>query len=212
MKVIVLHGEDSQKSYLRLSKFMETARERGWEIIYDELPDTPSLFGTERLVIFRDYHKVSDRDIKRFSSLNGTIVIYYDSDIPPSFLKKLPQDFKMEKFDIPKILFSFLENLYPGNSERAIKLLHALVETDAVELVFYFISKQMRDLYWVTVDAASTGFPDWKIRKLKQQASKYELNKLKDLITNLSEIDIKVKTSKKELLPSLDLLIMKSLE
>jgi hypothetical protein len=212
MKIIVLHGEDSHKSYSRLSKFMESARERGWEIIYDELPETPSLFGTDRLVIFRDYHKVTERDIKRFPLGVGTVVIYYDSDIPPTFLKKMPQDFKMEKFDIPKILFTFLENLYPGNSERAIKMLHALTETDAVELVFYFVAKQMRDLYWVITEPDKTGFPDWKLRKLKSQAMKFDIDTLKKIISELAELDIKVKTSKTELTPSLDLLIMKRLE
>ena len=55
MKIIVLHGEDSQKSYARLTKFIDSAKSRGWEIVTDEFPNTPSLFGINRLIIYRDY-------------------------------------------------------------------------------------------------------------------------------------------------------------
>jgi DNA polymerase III delta subunit len=47
---------------------------------------------------------------------------------------------------------------------------------------------------------------------LKYQAEKFGLEKLKQIIGQLSDIDIEVKTSKADLLTSLDLLIVKQLE
>lgn len=212
MKIIVLHGEDSNKSYLRLSRFMDTAKKRSWEILYNEFPNTPSLFGSERLLIYKDYRLLTKKDIENFEKFDGTLVVYHEHDLPASFIKLMPQDFKMEKYDLPKLLFIFLETLYPGNSVNSIKLLHEVTNAQPPELVMFFIAKHFRDLYWVKKDPDSTGFPSWKAGKLKTQASKLSVEKLELIINKLAEIDIKVKTSDENLLTALDLLIIKELE
>ena len=48
--------------------------------------------------------------------------------------------------------------------------------------------------------------------KLKIQASKFGLEKLKQIISELADIDIEVKTSKADLLTSIDLLMVKQLK
>lgn len=212
MKVIVLHGTDATNSYLRFAKFVNTAKSRGWEIIYDSLPETPSLFGKERLIIFRDYKVFTALDIKNVTDLEGTLIIYSDSEIPLTFLKKMPKDFKMEKYDLPKVLFIFLENIYPGNSEVVIKMFHSLLTSEPVELLFYFIAKHLRDLVWVLTDASSTGFPGWKASKLTSQAKKFKKQQIANIISKLCEIDIKVKSSKSDLIQELDLLLIRELE
>lgn len=212
MKIIVLHGEDSQKSYARLAKFIDTAKSRGWEIITDEFPNTPSLFGTERLIIYRDYRKLTKNDIKNFDRFEGTLVIYHDSDLPLTFIKLMPADFKMEKFDLPKLLFGFLESLVPKNSDKSLNLFHEVLKSTPPELVFFFIARHFRDLYWVMTDPASSGFPSWKAGKLKSQASKFSVSELKEIINRLSEIDVNVKLSKGDLTHELDLLVMKQLK
>ena len=58
----------------------------------------------------------------------------------------------------------------------------------------------------------SIPYPSWRVGKLKSQASKFTIEQLKYLIEKLSEIDIKVKTSKADLTNELDLLIIKQLE
>lgn len=219
MKIIVLHGSDTTKSYDRLTKFVETAKKRGWEILYDEFPNTPSLFGTDRLIIYRDFSLLSKQDIKNFNKFDGTLVIYNEGLLPATFLKQMPADLpagrqalKLEKFEVPKILFTFLESFYPGNSKRAITLLHDLVKTEAVEMVFFMLCRHLRDLYWITIDQKNPQFPSWRASKLKSQASKFTIENLKLIISEFSEIDINVKTSKAELLSSLDLMILKQLK
>ena len=212
MKIIVLHGEDTNKSYERLSKFMETAKLRGWDIITNEFPNTPSLFGTDRLIIYRDYRLLSKSDIKNFDKFDGTLVIYHDGDIPQAFLKMMPKDFKMEKFDLPKILFTFLDSFYPGEADRTLQLLHQLIENTPIELVFFMLSRHLRDLYWAMIDPNIKSIPAWKLSKLKPQASKFGEEKLKQIISNLADIDIAVKSSKADLLTALDLLIVKQLK
>ena len=212
MKIIVLHGDDSAKSYERLMKFVETAKKRSWEILTDEFPNTPSLFGTERLIIYRDYKLLTSKDIKNFDRFEGTLVIYHPGDLPQTFIKQMPKDFKMEKFELPKILFTFLESFYPGNSKRTLKLLHDLVKNTAVELIFFMLARHLKDLYWVTIDPTTNQYPSWRLSKLKSQANKFTVENLKLIIKNLADIDILVKTSKADLLTELDLLIVKQLE
>ena len=221
MKIIVLQGEDTEKSYKRLEKFTTEARNRNWEVT-EILPDsplkateivsTPSLFGSERLFILRDYKLLNKNDLKVLQRFDGNFVIYHEGDLPAAFLKMMPQDFKMEKYDLPKIIFTFLDSLYPGNSSQSIKLLHDLVKTEPPELVFFLVSRHIRDLFWVKVDATSTGFPSWKVGKLRSQTSKYSPELLKRILVSLSDIDSLVKSSKTDLLSSLDLLILKYLE
>lgn len=215
MKIIILHGEDTNKSYARLTKFIDTAKKRGWEIINDEIPNTLSLFGAERLIVYRDYKLISKADIKNLERFEDTLVIYHTSDLPQTFLKSLPKEIKIEKFDVPKILFSFLENIYPGNIKTCLKMLHQITQTQAVELVFFFIARQFKDLYLVSVSSKNldnTGFPSWKLNKLKFQANKFKKGQIERIINSLSEIDIKVKTSQTDLLSALDLLMIKELE
>lgn len=212
MKIIVLHGDDTEKSYNRLTKFIETAKKRSWEIITDEFPNTPSLFGTERLIIYRDFKLLTSKDIKNFDRFDGTLVIYHPGDLPQTFIKQMPKDFKMEKFELPKILFTFLESFYPGNSQRSLKLLHDLIKNTAIELVFFMLARHLKDLYWVAIDPKTDQYPSWRLSKLKSQSDKFGVEKLKQIISKLSDIDIKVKTSKSDLLTELDLLMVKQLE
>jgi hypothetical protein len=212
MKIIVLHGDDSVKSYARLMKFVETAKKRNWEIITNEFPNTPSLFGIERLIIYRDFTLLTAKDIKNFDKFDGTFVIYHDGVLPQTFIKLMPKDFRMEKFEMPRILFTFLESFYPGNSNRALKLLHDLTKTEAIELIFFMLARHLKDLYWVSVDPKTPQYPSWRLSKLKSQASKFTIENLQLIVGKLADIDIKVKTSKVDLLTELDLLIVKLLK
>lgn len=222
MKIIILHGDDERKLYERLSKFVETAKERSWEVDYlddgsiKENLSSSSLFGNERFFILRDIKRLGKSDLewlnKHYADLSGNLIIYHEGVLSVTFLKSLPKDIKIEEFKLPKIIYSFLEGLITGNSEKSIKLMHQVVERDPVEYVFALIAKNYRDLYWVKVDPTSLSYPSWRVGKLKSQSSKFSEEKLKDIIEQLAQIDIDVKTSKADLLSSLDLMILKQLE
>lgn len=182
MKIIVLHGDDSERSYARLTKFIDTAKKRSWEIVTNEFPNTPSLFGTERLIIYRDYKLLTKLDIKNFDRFDGTLVVYNEGILPITFLKSLPKDTKVEKFELPKLLWHFLDNM-------TIKNLHEVVKHEPVEFVFAMIAWKMRQKY-LRNPTPDVGF----------------------LISKLAEIDMDVKTGKANLLTSLDLMIVKQLK
>ncbi len=212
MKIIVLHGEDIGKSYERLQNFINEAKKRNWEILYDDPALTPSLFGQERLLIIRDYKLLNKKILGSLGKVDGTLVIYHESDLSKTFLQTLSKDAKIEEFKLPKLIWTFLEHLLPGNSEKCVQEFHKIIERDAPEFVFTLIAKQFRDLYWVKEDSKSFPFPSWKASKLKVQGDKFKASKIKKIIEKLSEIDVLVKTSKANLVSSLDLLLIKQLE
>ena len=224
MKIIVLHGENNLKSFERLKKFIESAKERSWEIInIDEstlsLPESLSgisLFETERFYILRDIKKLGKTEVEWINnnsdSIKGTLVIYKGDAVSQLILKALPKDTKLEAFPIPKIIWGFLEHLYPGNYKTCLRELHMIIETEPVEFVFTVIAKQFRDLYWVKTDSASTTFPPWKISKLNSQSSKFTELLLTEIIKSLAQMYVDAKTGKGDLVSSLDLLIVKKLK
>jgi hypothetical protein len=205
MKIIVVHGDHTTKSYVRLTKFLEAAKKRSWEIIEDKIETTPSLFGKERLIVFRGYLKLSPDDIKNLAKFPGTLIIYHEGVIPQLFLKKLPKDAKIENFDLPKIIWGFLDAPTPI-------LLHEVIRHEPVEFVFALLAKRFRDLYWALEKAESLPYQGWFAVKLKKQAARYSASQLKEIISKLAEIDIDVKTSKADLLSALDFLLITKLE
>lgn len=224
MKIIVLHGDDTEKSYGRLQKFVEVAKERSWEVIYmddspqsfEEVLSATSLFGGERFFILRDIKKLGKKETswlnKKYPELSGNLIIYHDGLLNVTFLKSLPKDIKIEEFKLPVLLWNFLDNLTPGYVERNIKTLHKIIEKQPIEFIFSLIAKQFRDLYWAKIGATGNQIPGWKLLKFKTAASKFSEEQLKEIIGKLSEIDIKVKTSRANLTDELDLLILKHLE
>ena len=224
MKIIILHGDDTEKSYARLKKFIDVAKERSWEVAYidesnqklEEVLSTSSLFGGERFFILKDIKKLGKKEIawinKKYTEISGNLIIYHDAIINQTLLKSLPKDSKIEEFKLPVLLWNFLDGIIPGNAETSVRTFHKIVERQPVEFIFSLIAKHMRDLYWVNTDPVSTGFPPWKAGKLKSQASKFSEEKLKEIIGLLSEIDVEVKTSKADLTSELDLLLLKHLE
>lgn len=241
MKIIILHGDDERKLYERLSRFIETAKSRSWEVAYLDDPklsiqeqlSSSSLFGSERFFIIRDIVRLGKKEVewisKKSADLSGTLIIYHEGYVLQSILKGLPKETKIEEFKLPVILWNFLDNLYPGNSEKSIKQFHQIIEKEAPEFIFTLIAKRFKELYWIKIEpsppsgqspSGPLAYPSWRIGKLKAQANKFTINsllsdgklRLQLIISKLSDIDIKVKTSKSDLVSELDLLIIKQLE
>lgn len=224
MKITVIYGEDAINARRRFSVIVDTIHKRGWEVvsvegdkqtIVEKLTHT-SLFGDNQLFTIENAKLLDTKTLewlgKHAESFTGNLLIYHEGSIPIKTLNVLKKTAKLEKFDLPKTIFVFLENLVPGNSHKSMQDLHKLVEREPVELVFALMCGLYRDLYWAKVDPASLALPDWRARKLKAQAAKYSEEQLKEIINQLADIDIQAKTSKGELLSSLDLLIAMELQ
>ena len=224
MKIIVLHGDDSLRSYERLQKFIDVAKSRGLEIekIYDksksvsEVLSSTSLFTPERFFVLEDISLITKGDgewlKKKIDELDGTLVIFHEGTISKTFLKSIPAPTKIEEFKLPKLIWSFLDSFWPGDATNALKLLHKLTENEPIEFVFALLARHLRDLYWVQNDVKSVPYPSWRVGKLTQQANKFKNSKLSKIINDLADADIKSKTSSENLLDLLDFIIATKLK
>lgn len=222
MKIFVIHGDDAQKSYARLIQFVDSAKKRGWEIVYtsdskNSLRDTlstPSLFGEERFFVVKDVKNINDKDIEwinRSTNVSGNVVIYSDKKILATLLKKFQKIEKVEEFSLPFLIFKFLDYLYPNNLKQILNTFNELSKSQAPEFLFSIISKHFRDLHWSTL-ADKPAYPPWRLQKIVNQAVKYKPGQLGKIVENLAEIDYKSKTGKANVKDELDLLILTNLQ
>ena len=224
MKIILLHGEDTIKSYERLKKFIDTAKNRSWEVVnvdqsptsFEETLSSTSLFGNERFFILRDIKKIGKKESiwleKNYKLIDGNLIVYHEGTAGVTFVKSLTGSVVVEEFALPKLIWAFLDDIKYGNSTKCLQDFHKIIKRDAPEFVFTLISKLFKDLYWVKVDSASMPYPQWRIDKLKRQSAGFTPDQLLGIINSLAEIDVSVKTGNGDIVSALDLMLIKQLK
>ncbi len=183
MKIIVLHGDDTNKSYARLQKFVDEAKKRSWKITDFSLQEieNQSLFGEEAFYILKDYKVLDKKVLEKLKKYSGNLVLYHNAKIPALTLKSLGAD-KTELFELPQMLWKFLDNI-------TVEGLHKITEKEPLEYIFAMIA--------------------WK---LKQNYIKNPSDKNANLISELAKVDVKSKTTDAKLSVLLDYFIAKHLE
>ena len=224
MNIFLIHGDDSEKSYLRLYKFAEEAKKRSWEVVYlDESPipikeniSSGSLFVNTRFFIHRNIKKLSKNDLiflkKYVTDYDGNLILFSDTAVSSQVVKSLPKDTKIEEFKLPVIIWKFLDTIYPGNTKTVLTTMHKILEKEPAEKLLGLLSWHLRDLYWAKKDPNSFATQSWRLSKLKAQAVKFEARKLENLINDFALIDVKSKTSNYELGEMLDITFAERLE
>ncbi|MBN1168395.1 hypothetical protein JXA63_00740 [Candidatus Woesebacteria bacterium] len=223
MRIILVHGDNLQKSYERLGKFIDSAKKREWVVerfnANDKIQDilvSQSLFGEKKLFILEDAEKLDKNKLKWMKGflddIEGTLVIYSGKTLTKTFINSLPKIDKIENFELPKIIWSFLDSLYPGNSTNSLKMFNKLIETDAPEFIFTLIVRQVRDMYYLKIAPESIDYPSWRKNKLTAQMRKYKDGQLERFLKKLAEADMKTKTSVVNITDLLDYIIISELE
>ena len=126
MKTIILHGEDVTKINLRMDQFLTEAKKRNWNIsVFDketkmklsEVISAADLFNDQRLVVVKDFQKVKITEkkwlLKNIEKYSGVLVVKSITNLTESDIKYFPKQSKIEKFEIPKKIFNFLDSFYP---------------------------------------------------------------------------------------------------
>lgn len=225
MEIVIIHGEHHTKSYERLQKYIEVAKERNWEIVrFDsetkdkkipEIIATGSLFAKERLFII-EYKFLLKTDItwinKNIDHIPGRVVIFAMDLLPTGVLNSFKKVKKVELFKIPRNIFTFLTSFYPKNTKDCLETLAEIKNEEPVEFIFSLLGKHLRDLYWVQNGASNIPYPSWRVMRLESQARKFDKDRLFRIINALALVDFQAKTSQVNLEESLDLLIVENLE
>lgn len=226
MNILLIHGEDSIASRNVFLGYIESANQKGYKVTdisnstnldLSEKLTSQSLF-EEKIVLIHDKMKnIKPKDVKwikdNSQKYEADIIFYSDSIIPAKIISSFPKKIKTEKFDLPKIIFQFLDSFIPGNANKALLLLNKLLENQPIELVFAMLGRHLKDLIWVKMDPDNLPkYPSWRIKKIESQSDKFSDSQLKKIINHLSEADIKSKTSDNSLKAFLDLIIVTQLK
>ncbi|MFV1917153.1 MAG: hypothetical protein ACC618_01550 [Patescibacteria group bacterium] len=225
MKIFVIHGDYTIKSYERLHEIINSSKKKGWVIERISAKDSlslperltaKSLFENKNLYVVNELNSLTKADFewlkKKSDGLEGHLVLYSGGTVGKRALNFLAKGYKVEEYKLPKLIWKFLESFYPGNAKNSLELLHEVIKNEAPEFVFALLARQMRDVYWVSLEAKSVPYPSWRVGKLRGQAKKFKNGQLEKIIKELAEADIKAKTSKTSLQDSLDFLIATHLE
>lgn len=223
MNIILLQGDHTEKSYERLSQFIDSAKKRGWQVkrldgkkvnnVSDEF-STQSLFGEESLYVLTNFAGLKDKDNKWLKEsskdVDGTLVIYETGKLHAGTAKSLPIN-KTENFELDKVVWKFLDSIRKGNAEISLTLYRQTVESEAPEFVFALIVGLIQDLYQAKVAPESLKYPSWRTGKLKSQVKDFTEDDLVGIINKLAEMDLKSKTGKANVNSEIELLIATSL-
>lgn len=224
MKLILLHGDHEVRSRDRLFKFIQVAKKRGWEVIKTSETDSDvaeilasnSLFGSDMLVVSEDIKEFTDKITKwiekKRDKIDTNLVIYHKGTLGKRAIKKLPKPDKVEEFELPKEIWSFVDSLFPGNARNSLKLFESVIQNEPPEFIFAVVAKQFRDMFWAKKDPSGIPYPGWRKGKIRSQANKYSEQQLLKLFLDLAEIDIKTKTSKAEIKDELEFFIATELK
>ena len=222
MKIFVIHGDNEIRARLRLKELLSQAQKKGLSIqkitsneeLFAGRLSSSGLFG-ENLILIEKPASFSKKDlgivIKNKKAI-GNIIFFHSGFLAKGFLEIIPADAEIEEFKLPKTIYKFLDSFYPRNSKNALSSLHSLSEKEPEELILHLLARHLRDLYLLKENPKALNYPEWRILKLTRASEKFTKEKLANLIKKLAKIDVQIKTSKEDLVSSLDLLIVTELE
>lgn len=210
--ITLIHGEDisgSRKFFSELKENQKSLKSfEGDKISLTELTqvlegndlfdDSPAIF----IEHFFSKKKTGDekKSILDFitSKHNATVVFWEQKEITKKDFGKYPM-IKSQQFDLPKILFKFLDSILPNNGREAIELFHETISFQPPELVFFMMIRKFRLLLGI-LDRSLEAIDEihfmqgWQSNKLQNQATKFGEEKLLQIYAKLFAIEKSIKT------------------
>lgn len=180
-----------------------------------ELFATHKKFFIESLIGKRKKSRELDSliDVINKNSADNDISIWEGKDLTPAVLKQF-KNAENKQFKLPQALFTFLDQIKPGNGASLIKLFHQTIETTDPEMVFFMFVRQVRLLLYMK-EPGNEPIEEikrmtWQMSKLKSQASDFDINQLKTLYKRLFEIEKGFKTGTLAINPvqTIDMLLL----
>jgi DNA polymerase III delta subunit len=209
--MIILHGEDANKSYLRLTALIEERRSKQIEVVIEDASDLDitnlrqeigsfSLFNSAKCIVIRNLlssakSKNRDKIIEVLSEdTKHEVILWENKGLSTLLIKKFPRA-QFESFAISPVIFKFLDSLRPRNTKNIILSWKKLREEDTEpEFVFAMLVRQIKLLLQAISGQDYIKLAPYPLRLIKQQAMYFSQDELLDLYRKLYEIDVKIKT------------------
>lgn len=225
--ISLLHGEDfvaSRKDLWRIkSEFTgEVVEIDGKTATKEQLVvvlGTPSLFGEKRLVVIENFLASKDIGKETFDKdSHWDLVLWEGKKLTVSQVadwQKRLASVRVLEFKVDPAIFKFVEAVRPGNGKQAISLLRECLRSEAIEVVYVMLVRQIR-LLLLTGSKAKIGPEDfqklspWQRARLSTQAARFSQDQLQRFYKQLLEIDFQIKSGQEvaDLATSIELLLL----
>ncbi len=211
--IYLLHGEDQFQSRQNFYRILEKIKTDDTQLLklsfpkidpdqVDNFINTSSLFENKKIILFQGLFSLPIKKLDSVINLINqnqavNVLIWESKTITPGKLKKLENP-KILHFVVPKTIFKFLDSLKPKNAQYTLKLFASTLETQAPELINYFLKEHLRLLIMAREKNFSkiNKFPSWRQSKLINQASFFTSQSLKNFYNQLVNMEYKQKTGK----------------
>lgn len=209
--MIILHGEDANKSYGRLVAITDDLKSKQVEVVTQDAVDiditnlrqelgSSGLFGASKCFVIKNLlnstkSKNKDKLIEVLNQETGhEIILWENKGITATVLKKFPKA-KIESYSISPVIFKFLDSLRPHNSRNVLLSWKKLQsEGTEPEFVFAMLVRQTKLLIQAKSDPTFIKLAPYPTRLIKEQSTYFTLDHLLDLYQKLYDIDVKLKT------------------
>jgi len=224
--ITVFHGDSLVMSRKAFLEALETARGENKEVVHLEgktLSPNKLTLALESKSLFKDDKNIfienllslpKSKEKEKLTKILGDnrslgIFLWEGRELNRSFLEE-NHHFKFQIFKLPSIIFKFLENLRPGNTQVLLDFFHQSLERDDPEMVFALLIRQIRLLILAKEGEKYLTGAGWQKSKLINQAKLFTQEQLKIIYKKLLLIDFQKKTSQTpfSLISCLDLLLM----
>jgi DNA polymerase III delta subunit len=211
--ILLIHGDDLAKSrdfyFEEKNKLRETIMLNGDGLTLDTLfqnAENKSLFGSEQTILIENFFTKNKsiaietkKIVEYINNQKDISIIFWESAELSKASQTLLKNATVKTFSFPQILFTFLDNVKPNNSEILIKLFHELRQNMEPELIFFMLIRQFRIMLGIDgvekIDEVKRMAP-WQLGKMQRQAKMFGGTKLKENYQKLFEIDLGSKTGK----------------
>jgi|WetSurMetagenome_2_1015567.scaffolds.fasta_scaffold266594_2 DNA polymerase III delta subunit len=209
--MIILHGEDSTKSYNRLIALIEEQKVRQVEVVIQDAAEldltylrqeisSSGLFGTGKCFVIKNLlcgnkSKNKEKLLEVIDQNQDHEVIFWESKALSATILKPFAKARVESFPISPVIFKFLDALRPGNTRLIMLSWKKLLEEGTEpEFVFAMLTRQIRLLIQAKSGPGNLKMAPYPARLITAQAGYFSFDHLLDLYQRLYRIDVQVKT------------------
>lgn len=157
-----------------------------------------SLFGTNLVVCIDNLFsflgkkaKVAEiyAEILKTTSQDTTVMLWESKELGKDILSKLEDDMRVRLFTFPKVVFSFLDGIQPGNTQKVLHNLLETLQTEPIELIWSMVITRIRMLLQIKEHAAPERISSWQLSRLTNQCRSFTMDKLLDMHTKLQQAE-----------------------
>lgn len=207
----ILHGDDTVSLRKRISDiipdqgistFFSADKATAAEIL-DALRSI-DMFSDAKYTVIDKILKLSKKDMdailpelnKASVSSVSHVVLCHDFVLSKVFIAKFKGS-RSETFLMPKLFFTFLDNLSPKSFRQELTLLLQMENIEA-EQIFYAMIKRIRQLIVIKTGLESeevVKMSPWQFSKIRAQSTGWTVPALQNFYKELFEIEVKIKSS-----------------